>query len=161
MTAITKCRVGFAFYVAAAVSVAWVLTGCEYLTPPKSPPAAKPAEQPYDENYIAALAVADEFCRAWKNGDFAAGKTLMTRRLVRQHSDTRLSDAIAGTSSPRHAAFEISAGEHLPDGRIAFKLRLFLSYPGQFQDRLEAPLERMVLAAAQAGRWRVDEFPIP
>ena len=140
------------------VALGWILAGCEK-TPPE--PETQPANTARDDAYIAALAVANEFCQAWKHRDEAAGRALLSLRLIRQHSDKRLSAAIVGVSNPHHAAYEISEGRKLAEGRYEFKLRLFFQYTGLHGDRIESPLDRIVVARIDAEHWRVDQFPIP
>lgn len=133
---------------------------CEDAPPSRRPSADKSGAQQYDDDYIAALAVADEFCHAWRMRNFRDGKALLSRRLIRQHSDDRLADAIVGLPNPSHAGYEIFGGKRLSDGRIAFKVRLFQRHAGQHADRIEGPLEELVMVREkESGQWRVDEFP--
>lgn len=135
-----------------------VLTGCEYLQP--SDPTTKPARTRYDKSYVAALSVADSFCQAWLERNEAIGRGLLSRQMLRKYSNQQLRDAIVGYANPTHAAYELFNGERLTAGRYAFSVRLFFRYAGGHTDRLESPLEQIVIAY-DAGRWWVDEFPMP
>lgn len=114
----------------------------------------------YDRDYLQALAAADEFCHAWRKGDFADGAALLTPRLKSQHTDRQIADAIAGGDNYTHAAYEIFSGEKLGDDRFAFKVRLLRRFSGDTRDLIDGPIERIVLQRGDAGLWRVDEFPI-
>ena len=134
--------------------------GCEGTSSSTQPSKDKPKTQPYDDEYISALAVADQFCHAWQMGNFRDGKALLSRRLIRRHPEDRLADAIVGVQNPSHVAYEIFGGKRLSDGRIAFKVRLFQRHAGQHADRIEGPAEDLVMVRdEQSGDWRVDEFP--
>jgi hypothetical protein len=135
------------------------LAGCEYISPP--PPASQPAETRYNEAYAGALAAVDDFCQAWVKGDAVAGRALLSVRMQRRYPDQLLGDVIAGSGNPRHAAYEIHNGRRLGDGRYAFDVRLFFCYSGVHGDKLESPLEQAIVAQDDAGRWRIDAFPIP
>ena len=137
--------------------------GCE-LPPPAAPatqPASRPADATYDRDYVEALGVANFFCEAWRQKDVGFGRTLLSRRLIRRYPDRRINDAIGGPGGPRHGGFHIFGGRRLGGGRIEVKVRWFFLYDGQKGDRIESPLERLVLAKGDDGQWRVDEFPIP
>ena len=145
--------------VAAAIVASMPLACQQEQQPP--PPTTQPAETPLDDNYIDALAAANQFLDAWKKCDYPIGKARMSRRLIRQYPESRLRDAVTGLPNPHHVAFEIFDGKRLPDGRIAFKIRLFYKYTGQINDKIEGPVQRIILAADDTGDWLVDEFPIP
>jgi len=138
----------------AAVLACVAGTGC-----PRRPSAA-PARPARDADYLAALAVADEFCEAWRRGDVPTGKLLLSRRAQRAFPDARIHDAIAGAPSPQHTAFELSDGSRGPDGSFRFRLRLHYRFQGQAQERIESHDEQIVLTADDAGAWRVDRFPL-
>jgi len=150
---------------AMAAGLASIPMACQERSEVPGSPATRPAKTVYDDDYIDALSAANKFCQAWRQADYAAGKKLLSRRLARAYSDKRLQDAIAGLSNPRHAAIEIFEGQKLPDGRFAFKIRLFHRYTGVIEDRIEAPVERIVMVRRpvpdRPARWLVDEFPIP
>jgi len=126
--------------------------------PPEAPPSTAPAGPQYDEDYVAALSSADEFCRAWKAEDYPTVRAMLTRRLLISHPERKLDDTLGGTGNPRHGAYEIFDGERLGTSRFAFNVRLFLTYIGASDTRIEAPIERVVIARDDTGRWRVDEF---
>ena len=151
----------FAWLFVVAASVAMTQSACDRSSQP--PPAADGkarANDKYNADYIAALAAANEFCRAWRRGDVGAGVGLLSRRVRRALPDARIRDAIAGVGNPRHAGFEISNGEHVGPGQVAFRVRLLYTYVGQSEDRTEAPLERIVLQRDESGRWLVERFPL-
>ena len=114
-----------------------------------------------DADYISALATANVFCHAWRDHNYAAGRPMLTVRLIRQYPDARLRDAVAGSRNVRHAAFEISGGRRLGPGRYAFKVRLFYRFTGEVDDRIEHLDAEMVLVLGSKGSWMVDDFPIP
>jgi len=134
--------------------------GCESFAPqsPNSPNQADQAKP--DDDYVAALAVANDFCRAWRDCNLPMGRLMLTRRMIAQYSDTRLAAALVGGENPSHGAFEIFKGRRLGEQRYEFKIRLFHRYKGQLIDRIEAPVQRIVIVNA-GDRWLVDEFPIP
>ena len=134
--------------------------GCESFAP-QSPNSVDQADKAkLDDDYVAALAVTNDFCRAWRDRDLPMGRTMLTRRMIAQYSDARLAGALVGGANPSHGAFEIFKGRRLGAQRYEFKIRLFLRYKGQLIDRIEAPVQRIVLVNA-GDRWLVDEFPIP
>ncbi len=122
----------------------------------------KPAPAPvYDDDYTAALGVANMFCQAWKTRDLYVGQALLSAGMKAKYTPERIRQMIMGQANPRPAAYEIFAGRRLDDGRLAFSLRLFHSYAGRNYNRIEAPLNRIVIARDDAGQWKVDEFPVP
>jgi len=138
---------------------AWLTGGCE--APVPEPPETQPAQTAYDEHYAGALAAANAFCQAWQGRQEADGRVLMSKRMLRRHTDRQLRDAIVGQPNPAHVGYEISNGRRLSDGRYAFDVRLFFRYAGSHADKLEAPMERIVIARGDDGKWRVDDFPVP
>ena len=138
--------------------------GCQRDEQPPPEPATRPAETPIDDDYVDALATANEFCNAWKSRDYAAGRALMSRDFIRRYPEKRLRAALEGMPNPQHVAFEIFDGEPLRDGRIAFKVRQLFRYTGQIDDRIEGPLQRIVIIrddSDKRGKWLVGDFPIP
>lgn len=115
----------------------------------------------YDDDYTAALGVADMFCQAWKTRDLYGGRPLLSARMEAAYTSERIRNMIMGRANPHHAAYEIFGGKRLEDGRLAFSLRLFHSYAGRHYSRIEAPLQRIVIARDEAGQWKVDDFPVP
>lgn len=144
----------------AAFAAMLLPSGCEEPAPPPGP-QTRPARTSHNDAYIAALAVADEFCHAWMRRDEAAGRSLLTRRFVMQYPDRQIRDAIVGEANPRHAAFEITGGKKVTEGRYQFSVRLFFRYAGMHGDRIESPRDRIVVALREDGSWGVDEFPVP
>ena len=136
--------------------------GCEKLrSPTPARPASRPAAEDFGEDYARALAVADQFCEAWRLGDVAIARLLVSQRLRRLHGDGRLNEALAAAPNANHVGFEISEGRRLGEGRYVFRVRLVRRYLGRQEDRIEAPPGQIVLAAQQDGQWRVDELPLP
>ena len=131
--------------------------GCE---PASQGSSTQPASAEDNEAYIAALSVADDFCHAWKHRDMRAARALLSVRLLRAHPEEKVLDAIAGVPNPQHAAYEISGGEALADGRYAFVLQRFWHFIGRDAERVEAEKECLVIAR-EDGAWRVDDFPMP
>jgi hypothetical protein len=157
MSAPQPSRCVFAIVIPTALLSALAPPGCD--SPAPKPPARKPATK-YDEEYLAALAAANEFCHAWRQGDVAAGRPLLSPRIKRTFPDSRIRDVISGTPNARHVAFEISAGSRGADGSIAFRVRLFHRYTGRAEDRIEGPVQSIVMQPDGAGRWLVDRFPL-
>jgi len=154
-----------AIWLALAAGLVSIPIACQERPEVPESPTTRPAETVYDDDYIDALSAANMFCQAWRQADYAAGRKLLSRRLARAHSDARLKDAIAGPLNPYHAAVEIFQGQKLSDGRFAFKILLFYKYSGRIEDRIESPVERIVMIRRPgpdgSARWLVDEFPIP
>ena len=96
---------------------------CEQPAP--GPDEMEPEKTKYDEDYIAALRTANQFCQAWLRGDYPTAKIMLTRRLIYEYPEQRLKDIIGGVSNPRHGAYEVFDGRKLDDNRIAFKVRVF------------------------------------
>ena len=149
------------FFLATMFVAATWIGGCEKYLPSEDEPQTQPASTVHDEDYIAALHQANRFCDAWLARDESAGRALLTRRFIRQHPDQRLRDGIAGLANPHHAAFELSDGRKTGKDRYVFDVRLFLQYSGMQSDRIEAPLEHIVVVRNDSGQWRIDEFPLP
>ena len=141
------------------IAMAMIGAGCEKLFPPK-PASQTKTRTAYTAETLGALAVANEFCQAWRLGQVAQARKLLSRQLVMSYPDERINASLMTTSNPRHIAFEIFGGEVLSDGRVAFSIKLFHSYAGQVADRIEGPRERIVLGRLPEGGWCVDEFPI-
>ena len=146
--------------VVVAVAAWGFVVGCEDTAPPP-PPKQRKASAGYNADYLAALSVANEFCRAWQRGNYPAGRGLLSRRLTRLHSEATLKGAIVAVASPAHGGYEILGGKAAGADRFTFQVRLFYVFAGQAEDRIEVPIERVALVRAAGGRWLVDEFPIP
>lgn len=149
---------------AAAVAVVMLSAGCKRFgdqagATTKPGETGKPGEPDYNRDYVAALGIANEFCQAWLNRDYSpATKLLLSKRMFTAHTDDALAAAIM---NPHHGGYEIFEGRRLADGRYAFRVHLFYSFSGQMGDRVEHVLKEIVIARDQAGRWKVDEFPVP
>ena len=131
--------------------------GCEQTGPP---PSTQPAQTDYNDQYVAALAVAGDFCQAWQHHDESAGRALLSQRFLRSYADRQIRDALAGAGNPRHAAYEIAGGERLGEGRYGFDVKLFYAFAGGHSDKLELARERIVVVRQAAGSWKVDRFPV-
>jgi len=140
----------------AVLVLAGLAGGCKQ--GPSSPGRGGPAVG--DAEYVSALKVVNEFCQAWQQGNYLNARSLMSQRLLEGQPAEKLTDAIATAGNPAHSAYEIHEGRRLDDGRLAFAVRLYRSFEGKLQSRVESPLERVVLARGQDGQWRVDEFPL-
>lgn len=141
---------------AICLAAALIAPGCRGS---QSPPG-RGAPRTYGADYVAALDAANRFCGAWRRQDLAAGKALLSLRVQRTFPDARIKDAIVGAANPRHAAFEIAEGQSAGPATYAFRLRLFLRFTGQAEDRIEAPLEQIVVRQDESGKWLVDGFPL-
>jgi hypothetical protein len=119
---------------------------------------SKPPED-IDQNYISALASAERFLFAWQTRDASDGLALLSNRLRAAHQTSFLQHYIIGDENPAHAAFEISNGKKLPDGRYAFEVRLFENQRGEFWQGKRPKPSRIVMAASDLDRWLVDELP--
>lgn len=138
-----------------------ILAGCDRLASAPAP-KKKAAESPEQQaQYVAALGVANDFCRAWKTSDFNLGRTLLSESLILRHPEDRLRDAIRSSGNPQHAAFEISTGQANEMGGYVFPVKLYLRYLGEHADRTEVSEIRMVLTRDPSENWRVETFPIP
>jgi hypothetical protein len=140
--------------------LAWAGLSCKDSSP-ASGGRTRAGRNPYDDEYTQALAIANEFCHAWQKANLPDARALMSQRLLAAHPEDKIADLIGPRSNPLHVAYEISAGRHLEDGRIAFDVRFFYRYAGQSGHRIEGPLQQVVLARDDQQRWRVDDVPIP
>jgi hypothetical protein len=134
--------------------------GCEQKSA-KVPAAGGKASKTYSADYVGALGAVNRFCEAWHKHDFVAGKASLTLRLVREHPEASLRDAIAPQVGPRHSAFEISSGRELSPTRFTFTVRLFMTLPGGIENRIETIDTNVVATCGDDKTWRVDDFPIP
>jgi hypothetical protein len=131
-----------------------------------SKPASKPTPPTQErvEDYVGALRAANEFCQAWQRGEYTTyTRNLMSQRMLKQHSEEKILNTIGGGLNPRHAAYELSEGRRLDDGRYAFKLKLYFWYAGGTSDRTETVPGEMILAreaSDRSGQWKVDQFPM-
>jgi len=157
MNANGLCRIVLMLTVAALLLTA---AGCEQNRPPRPPTTTRPAKTQRGLEYAAALDTANDFCRAWRYGDYKTARAMMTRRFAGQYPDRRLRGAIGTGSGPQHLAAEVWDGKRLEEGRYEFHVRLFHYYGGQMENRLEAPVKKIILLK-QNKRWLVDGFPIP
>ncbi len=142
-----------------AMLVATTLTGCRDASTRQAAVESKTTVR--DGDYAAALAVANRFCHTWLNRDVDGGRALLTKRFIRQYPEQQIRDAIAGLTSPRHEAYEISQGQKKADGQFQFQVRLLLVYEGQRDNRIESPQEQITVVRSEAGVWQVDGFPVP
>ncbi len=146
-------------WIALPVLAGMGLIGCDTFGPPEA--TSQPAETSHNRAYTEALAVADAFCQAWQQGQEAAGKSLLSTRMIRQHTDRQLRLAIVGEGNPRHVAYEISNGHRQAEGRYTFDVRWYYFYQGGHADRIESSQEKLVIANEPTGRWAVDAFNVP
>ena len=152
-----RARLAIILILLAAMSVP---IACE--KPPRTTtPIKKTGVMNYDADYIGALAVANDLCQAWKAREYAVGKALLTRRLVRRHPEARLKDAIVGSANPIHVSYEITGSRKISPSEIEFQIRLFLRYIGEVENRIEMITASLVVIREYGKQWRVDEFPIP
>lgn len=138
----------------AAVSAALLAPGCDAI----GEPGGKPSKS-YEQDYVDALAVADTFCWAWRHRDVGAARAMLSQRLRKATTEAVLTDAVMGAANQTHAAFEIGEGAKDTKERYAYRLRLFYTYSGAAENRVEAPLERIVVVREETGHWAVDAFP--
>jgi hypothetical protein len=136
-----------------------ICTGCEDKGTSQGAKSNYPDNRCVDD-YVGALAAANEFCHAWLTGSLQDARALMTRRLIRQHPDERIADAVVGVSNPLHVAYEIFQGRKLAPKGFAFNVRFFRKHFGQQGSHVEGPVERIVMVRDEKGRWLVDEFPL-
>lgn len=144
----------------AATLLALLGAGCDRKGAPQTQPAEQAGSEATDRDYVAALNTASAFCRAWQQSDLAAGRALLSRRVRVTFTDARIRDAIVATPNPRHAAFEVQGGSPSGPRRITFRVRLFYIYAGEARQRIEAPVEDVVVQQDQAGQWLIDRFPM-
>lgn len=117
----------------------------------RSKPAAS---HPADRDYLSALAAANQFLHAWRIQDREAGLEMLSdearRAIPEHHLETFLS---AGPE----AAFEISRGKKLQDGRYAFPVALF----GIREDGKTIHLRSCQLVVIKTGKddWAIDRLP--
>ena len=146
-----------------------LLCGCQRSAAPAKPSPAPQAQKsetstpppPDGKRLSSALAVANEFCEAWRGENFPAARELLSLRMRRRHSEKSLYNALVPPLGGSHKAYLLSGGAELDDGRVRFDAKLFYEYPGQRDDRLEAALVRIILATDSDDAWKVDEFPVP
>lgn len=141
----------------AAVVFAPVPLGCDRPVPK---PQAKRRVTTNDAEYMAALAAANEFCHAWRHRDVGTARSLLSSRVRRTFPDSRIRDIVSGSPNSHHVAFEISGGSRAADGSFTFRVRLFYRYTGRAEDRIEGPVESIVMRRDEAGKWLVDRFPM-
>ncbi len=110
--------------------------------------------------YVRALARANQFLNCWSMRDQACGLAIASPALKKAFGERGLRQYMSGTSSPRHAAYEIEHGSALPDGRIAFPVRLYdeLSSSPDTEKQDVQQLSRIVLVRTKE-EWLVDEVP--
>jgi len=113
-----------------------------------------------DTDYVLALSAANKFFGAWRARDPGKGIALLSPKLFQSQPKDVWFQAIVGCSNPHHAAYEISNGRRLPDGRFAFDVRLFEHYTGFPVERDDVgSLETVTLVKVAEEDWRVDAMP--
>ena len=141
--------------------------------PTLSPLPTLPKLQPLptaNVDYVRSLFAADKFLYAWKTRNTQEGLALVSPLLRSKKSEDELFNYISGTSSPSHAAFEVSSGKRLPDGRYSFDVKLYEYYyaatPEKQSWSCPPKLSRIVLSKSgvvdskfRVGTWLVDELP--
>jgi hypothetical protein len=110
--------------------------------------------------YVRALARANQFLNCWSMRDQACGLAMASPTLKKAFGDRQLRQYMSGTSSPRHASYEIERGAALPDGRIAFPVRLYeeISLSPDTEKHDVQQLSRIVMVRTKE-EWLVDEVP--
>ena len=131
-----------------------VLTAC----------ASRPRQntQPIDNDYVLALAAANEFLEAWRSRDQERGLAVLSPRLRKSKDEEFLRFDISGISNPHHESYEVTNGRRLPDGRYAFDVWLWEYYTaGQAGDpTTEKPLPyRVIVVKTGLETWQVDDMP--
>ncbi len=140
-------------------ALAMLLGSCDRPGDDANAPGARRG-QSSPARHVEALSTANQFCRAWKDGDYPAARRLLHVRLTRAYTDRQLMDVLAGTGNPRHAAFEVGQGVELDPNTVAYRVRLYFDFQGRQSDRTETADGRIVLRRARPGSpWLVAEFP--
>ena len=98
-------------------------------------------------------------CQAWQQQDVDRAKTLLTDRLNRSLSAEVLNDVIVGPANQKHSAFEILPGKKIGEDRYEFEVRLFYRYSGTHGDKIETPLDKIIISREPSEVLRVDQFP--
>ena len=127
---------------------------------PKGSSSSQNTAKAYDDEYLQALAVADELCRCWRQKDYTMARSHQRLPSQAMHRDGALrrhrrleQPAARGVSSrPRRAGY--SRGAMNSSVVLPQILR-----PGRGPHRV---LDARVIAAVDPdGKWRVAQFPIP
>lgn len=138
---------------------------------PIKPLPTLPIKSSATADYVRSLFFANKFLYAWKTRSTKEGLALISPALKNKMSDQELLNYISGLSSPSHAAFEISSGEQLPDGRYSFDVKLYEYYYAttpETQSWKCPALTTIILRKSgvvdskfQVSNWLVDELPEP
>jgi hypothetical protein len=112
-----------------------------------------------DDNYILALATADEFLHAWAHRDADAGRTLLTPAALQRNAADQVTTMFQGTSSPHHESYEIGPGRRLTATKYAFDVIQYEYLTGMNASDPRPTPSHLVVVEVAPGRWLVDEFP--
>jgi hypothetical protein len=127
-----------------------------------SAPAQKPRSRvsgALDQDYVLALAAADQFMFAWATRNQDDGLALLSPRLKNKYPEDYFRYYLTGLSNPHHQAFEVGRGRRLPSGAFSFPVAMFMHYSGQKESvPSQKPLTIVVIQSGPES-WLVDELP--
>jgi hypothetical protein len=115
---------------------------------------AKPKRQPPpDAAYVAALATANHFLRAWQTGDLETGLLLLTDAARQRSSEETLRTYF---SAPQTRAFEVHRGKQLRAGRYSFPVVLLETTDPRHARRRFSDI---IVLSTGKNDWAVDRLP--
>jgi hypothetical protein len=116
----------------------------------------KPKRQPPpspDAAYVAALATANHFLRAWQTGDLETGLLLLTDTARHRSSEETLRTYF---SAPQTRAFEVHLGKKLRAGRYTFPVILLETTDPR---RARRRYSNIIVISTGKNDWAVDRLP--
>jgi len=119
----------------------------------KSRPKPKP-EPALELDYVAALATANHFLRAWQTNDLETGVLLLTDS-ARQHVEEMTLRNFFRDPAPR--AFEIVRGKRLRNGRYSFPV--VLVQKSASGNQAHRKYSEMIVTRTGKDDWAVDKLP--
>jgi hypothetical protein len=107
-----------------------------------------------DQDYLSALAAANQFLHAWQSQDQETGLVMLSDNAKRGIPEDRLQTFL---SPGPEAAFEIGRGKRLQTRRYAFPVVLFgVSRDGK---TIRPRLSELVVARTGKDDWAIDKLP--
>lgn len=115
------------------------------------------ARQTPSQDYVHALAVANQFLSAWILRD-VRGLDLISPSMRRKYGVIYLKQWIIGLSNPHNESFDITNGVRINDKRYSFRVHYYTHYTNYSDIGTKGPQSLLVIVKAKSGRWLVNDF---
>jgi len=113
---------------------------------------------PVDQDYILALATADNFLHAWQTQDEESGILLLTDRFRQRTSEDLVRSFFSSPTYPR-TSYEIGRGKKLGSGRYEFPVALFQPSSRNGRKWMLPLTSTLIVVRSGKSEWAIDNLP--